>query len=175
MVPACTPVTDRVATCARFYCHLQDQQDPPTEEKAGVALGLSSSLFFSFSPSLVYLRSFPWSIKGKVGRPIWARFLMLRSTSTPLHLHQRLGTLSLSRPFVTPTTNFRAVNTSSLELDIGTFNPNQYSSLCLSSSPFGPNTQYKFTSRRYETPIVGTLGRGLCMFHHFHQALDGWP
>jgi hypothetical protein len=45
------PVTDRVTTCAHFYCHLQDQKDLPTEEKGGAALGLSSSLFFSLSLS----------------------------------------------------------------------------------------------------------------------------
>ena len=38
---------------------------------------------------------------------------------------------SLSRPFVTPTANFW-VQEHKLELDVGTFSPNQYKSLCLS-------------------------------------------
>jgi hypothetical protein len=52
-----------------------------------------------------------------------------QGTSTPLHLHQRLGILSLSRPYVTSTANISACNTSCLELDVGTFCPNQYISL----------------------------------------------
>ena len=39
---------------------------------------------------------------------------------------QRLGTSSLSRPFVTPYYKLGANNMSSHELDVGTFGPNQY-------------------------------------------------
>jgi hypothetical protein len=113
-----------------------------------------------------YLSSFPLSLSCTPGpslvykRKGWVPHLVkisntqkhFKHTSNTLHLHQRLGISSLSRSFVTPATSFRAGNMSSLELDVGTFNPNQYNSLCLPSSSSGPNTQHKFTSRRFETP-----------------------
>jgi hypothetical protein len=70
------PVTDRVVTCVRFLCRLQD---PPPEEKGGAcspkALFFSVFLFLLFLfLSLVYPRSFPWSIKGKARCPIYEDF-----------------------------------------------------------------------------------------------------
>jgi hypothetical protein len=59
----------------------------------------------------------------------------LRRTSTPVHPHQRLGSSSLSRLFITPTTNSSASNTNSSPLDIGTFRPNQYTSSCPLCTP----------------------------------------
>jgi hypothetical protein len=48
---------------------------------------------------------------------------------------QRLGSSSLSRPFVTPTANSSASNTNSSPLDVGTFHPNQYTSSCPLGTP----------------------------------------
>jgi hypothetical protein len=119
------------------------------EEKGSIAPGLSPLFytfsFSSFSLCLMYPRSFPWPIKGKAGRSIWGGFFNHseahhnpRRTSTPLHPRQRPGTSSLSRPFVTPTTNSSASNMNSSPLDVGTFRPNQYTSSSPLCTPFEP-------------------------------------
>jgi hypothetical protein len=79
----------------------------------------------------------------------WVPHLKRRRTSTPLHLHQRLGTSSLSRQFVSPTANFNAANTSDLEPDVGTLCPNQYTSLC-------PPAHHPGQTRNINLPIGGS-------------------
>jgi hypothetical protein len=74
------------ATWRRLRHHLRDQ-DPPAGGKGGTARGY---LLLCLFLSIVYLRSFPWPIKGEVGRPIRGSsfgifFRSFRSTSTSLH------------------------------------------------------------------------------------------
>jgi len=95
------------------------------ERKDPVILEAFFSLWF-FSFSSVVTRAFPWPIKGKVEHPMVDRSienqsdpdphksttrahgLVVLELLAPVHFfHQRLGILSLSRQFVTPTTNFQ--------------------------------------------------------------------
>jgi hypothetical protein len=116
------------------------------ERKYGAASRPPSSPPLYLSVSLLYPRSFPWSIKGKARHPFGGSFFSmtqkhiptLGGTSTPLHLYERLGSPSLCQPFVTPTVNSSASNTNSSPLDVGTFHPNYYTSsypLCTPSKP----------------------------------------
>jgi hypothetical protein len=149
------PVTNR----ATMWIHLHHHQHHNVETSPSSSTGptykrgkmawpsgpLPLCLFISLSLSYVYPRSFPWSIKGKAGHPTWGSFFDhseahhdLRGTSTLVHPHQRLGSSSLSRPFVIPTTNSSASNTNSLPLDVGTFRLNQYTSSCPLCTPSEP-------------------------------------
>ena len=93
---------------------MKDKKDPAI---------LKDSLSLALLFSSVVTRAFSWPIKGKVGmalRGIAPHQIKTTSIeprthsraatelSTPVHsFHQRLGILSLSRPFVTPTANFQ--------------------------------------------------------------------
>jgi hypothetical protein len=86
----------------------------------------------------VYHRPFPWSIKGKAGRP-FRGLKWFQAHATHL-IHRYLGILPLS-PVCNPYCKHRADNTSSIALDVVTFCPNQYNSLYPPCSPSGPNAQ----------------------------------
>ena len=123
--------------------HLPCQRGPHKgKERPGDPEGLPLPLVPLFSP--VVTRAFPWPIKGKAGRPIKGH----RTTSDQKPLTSNLEHIAEQRPssrypFILSTSDlghvplspfcnpyyqlFSGSNTSSSnELDIGTFRPNQY-------------------------------------------------
>jgi hypothetical protein len=155
MEPSPSPSTSH---CGDVSINIYNTKALQLKEEDGVAPRTSSHRFFSFffsSLSLLYLGSFPWPIKGKNGHPARGQFFrtlkppdpgdlgvsflqLTNDTSTPLHFHQRPGSSSLSRPFITPTIDLSASNTSSSPLDVGTFSLNKYTSSCSLCTPSKP-------------------------------------
>jgi hypothetical protein len=95
-------------------------------------------LFSLFPLSLLYCPgcNLPFPLNYKKGSMVSRRGQRLNNTYT-LNL-ERLGSWSLSRPFVILTTNSSASNTNSLPLDVGTFRPNPYTSSCHLCTPSEP-------------------------------------
>jgi hypothetical protein len=151
IVPLCgaVSITISIATWRRLRHHLQDPPRPPTRGNTAWPRGpLPLCLFTSLSLSLSRVPEIlPFAYK----REGWVPHLK-RRTSIPLHLHQRPETSSLSRQFVTPTTNFSAGSMSGLELDVGTFCPIQYTSLC-------PPAHHPGQTRNINLPIGGSKRR----------------
>jgi hypothetical protein len=99
-------------------------------------LGAAGPWLPPLATAFVYHMTFLWFIKDKARHPIGRIFFRpTKGTSTPLHFHQRPRSSSLFRPFVTPTTDPSASNMSSSPLDVGTFSPNQYTTLCPLCTP----------------------------------------
>jgi hypothetical protein len=116
-------ITISITTC-------KTHRTRPWRRRAAQSRG-SLFLYFSLSSlSLSHVPQFlPLVYKGKVGHPIGDLFLTTQKhimTLGGLQLHftltRDLG--SLSRSFVTPTTNSSASNTNKSSLDVGTFCPN---------------------------------------------------
>ena len=131
------------------------EKDPATLE------AFFSLSFFYFSSSVT--RAFPWSIKGEAGRPMRGIEISTRetetrqhNTSTRLSGKRALSTRSLLPPEtwdplpLSPVCNLyckpSAGNTSSSELDVGTFRSNQYKPLCPPSAPSEPDAQIQIYS-----------------------------
>jgi hypothetical protein len=143
---------------------LQDRQDPPTEEKGGAAPGPPSSRVFSFFFSSLSLSLVPQILPLVYKRKGWVpqarKAIQARKNSNTEEQFNSTSSsletwiLSLSRLFVTPTTNTSASNTSSLELDVGTFCLNQYTPLCPLAHHPDQTCKHKFTRQWYETLTV---------------------
>ena len=116
--------------------------------------------FFSFSSTITH--AFPWPIKGKAGRPMKGidpdphkNEPRDKNTRAP-HEHTAKQRSSSQHPFTSSTRDLGSFlsllpvcnpyckpsvgNTSSSELDVGTFRPNQYKPLCPPSTPSEPDT-----------------------------------
>ena len=131
------------------------EKDPTTLE---AFFSLSPS-FFSFSSAVT--RAFPLLIKGEAGRPMKGDRIKTQEhdTSTRLSDKRALSTRSLLppetwdhlplSPVCNPYYKPSVSNTSSSELDVGTFRPNQYKPLCPLSTPSKPDAQIQIY-----TPVV---------------------
>ena len=128
------------------------------EKKNSATLEAFFSLsFFYFSSSVTH--AFSLSIKEKVGCPREERGgeskTQEHDTSTRLSCKQALSTRSLLPPetwdpLLSPVCNPyckpSAGNTSTSELDVGTFRSNQYKPLCPPSTPSEPDAQIQIYS-----------------------------
>ena len=128
---------------------MKEKKDPATLE------AFFSLLFFYLSSSVT--RAFPSPIKGEAGRPMMGRWGQKEhGMSTRLSGKRALSTRSLLPsetwdPFpLSLVCNLycktSAGNTSSSELDVEIFHPNQYKPFCPSSTPSEPDTQIQIYS-----------------------------
>ena len=146
---------------------MKEKKDPTTL-KAFFSLS-----FFSFSSSVTH--TFPSPIKGEAGRHMkwgsgqggWGILTQEHDTSTRLSGKRALSTRSLLppetwdplplSPVCNPYCKPSIGNTSSSELDVGTFRPNQYKLLCPPSTPFGPDAQiqiYSSVVRKHRHSVI---------------------
>ena len=144
------------------------------KEKDSITLEAFFSLSF-FYFFLLYNSHFPFANKrGSRAPHIGGRTQQEHDTSTRLSGKRALSTrlrlppetwdpFPLS-PVCNPYYKPSAGNTSSSELDVGTFRPNQYKPLCLLQAHHPNQTRkYKFTRRWSETLTVGAPSRySLC-------------
>jgi hypothetical protein len=143
-MPACGANDEQGRDVDTFSSSSTRQQDPPTgDEGRGGLRALSLSAFLSPSLScnprlpLAYERGSWAPHKGQGSRHLSSQ-KPFESNSTPFRDLEPSPSLS---PICNPYYKLSAGNTSSHELDVGTFSPNQYNFLCHPSTLSEPNVQ----------------------------------